>query len=264
MRKIVFFDIDGTITSEIDGSIPEDAALAIKEARKNGHLMFINSGRCLLNIEQRFKDIGFDGYSLGCGTNVFCDGKEIFYLRQNPEVISGIVKAARDNKLDISYESRDVLSYDKDYPLLYEEAISSFRKYTARGYDMIRDVADKNFSCDKFCAWYENIEQINEFRKVSDKYFEYIDREGNFAEFVPLGVSKATGMEMILKYYGLDLEDAIAIGDSNNDATMLSYVKHSVAMGNCFSEELLKSVSFVTKKSSEGGIRHALLHFGLI
>lgn len=34
MRKIAFFDIDGTLTSEIDGSVPEDAGAAIAQARK--------------------------------------------------------------------------------------------------------------------------------------------------------------------------------------------------------------------------------------
>ena len=33
-RKIAFFDIDGTLTSEVDGSIPESAKNAIREARK--------------------------------------------------------------------------------------------------------------------------------------------------------------------------------------------------------------------------------------
>ena len=46
-RKIAFFDIDGTLTSEIDGSVPADAASAIRQARNNGHLMFINTGRCM-------------------------------------------------------------------------------------------------------------------------------------------------------------------------------------------------------------------------
>ena len=46
MKKIAFFDIDGTLTSEIDGSIPESAVYAIRAARANGNLMFINT--CLL------------------------------------------------------------------------------------------------------------------------------------------------------------------------------------------------------------------------
>ena len=35
-RKIAFFDIDGTLTSEIDGSVPESAAAGIRRAREKG------------------------------------------------------------------------------------------------------------------------------------------------------------------------------------------------------------------------------------
>ena len=33
MKKIAFFDIDGTLTSEIDGSIPQSAASADKSVK---------------------------------------------------------------------------------------------------------------------------------------------------------------------------------------------------------------------------------------
>ena len=69
-RKIVFFDIDGTLTSEKDASIPESTVIAIQKARKNGHLMYINTGRCFQNVEKRFRDIGFDGFVCGCGTHI--------------------------------------------------------------------------------------------------------------------------------------------------------------------------------------------------
>ena len=71
MKKIAFFDIDGTLTSEIDGSLPKSAINAIRHARTFGHLMFINTGRCFQNVEPRFRRIGFDGYVCGCGTNIF-------------------------------------------------------------------------------------------------------------------------------------------------------------------------------------------------
>ena len=44
MKKIAFFDVDGTLTSEIDGSIPQSTIDAIREARAAGNLMFINTG----------------------------------------------------------------------------------------------------------------------------------------------------------------------------------------------------------------------------
>ena len=64
--------------------------------------------------------------------------------------------------------------------------------------------------------------------------------------------------------YHLDLDAAYAIGDSNNDLPMLTYVPNSVAMGNAEPESLKEKVAYVTKKSSEGGIAAALKHFGFI
>lgn len=66
-------------------------------------------------------------------------------------------------------------------------------------------------------VWYQTPDQLEEFRKVSDPYFTCIDRGGTFREFVPIGYSKATGIQYVLDYYHLDLDAAYAIGDSNND-----------------------------------------------
>ena len=57
-RKALFFDIDGTLFSEVNRNVPESAKQAVEKARKKGHLVFINSGRthCLIGpIEQLVK-----------------------------------------------------------------------------------------------------------------------------------------------------------------------------------------------------------------
>lgn len=86
MQKIAFFDIDGTLTSEIDGSIPQSAITAIRKARANGNLMFLNTGRCIQNVEPRFKEVGFDGFVCGCGTDIYCDGKNLLHVTQSHEI----------------------------------------------------------------------------------------------------------------------------------------------------------------------------------
>ena len=46
-RKILFFDIDGTLLSHRTLQIPESAKRAIRKAKENGHLIFINTGRTI-------------------------------------------------------------------------------------------------------------------------------------------------------------------------------------------------------------------------
>ena len=40
-RKLIFFDIDGTIIPEDTGVIPESTKEAIKKAKENGHLVLL-------------------------------------------------------------------------------------------------------------------------------------------------------------------------------------------------------------------------------
>ncbi len=227
MRKIAFFDIDGTLTSEIDESIPESTVSAIRTARANGHLMFINTGRCFQNVKQRFKDIGFDGYVCGCGTNIYCDGKEVLYKPQTHEMVRIILNAAMALNIDILFESKKEVAFDLSRPLKDPKAVCLHQDFLQRGYIMPAD-----FFSDKFVIWYKTPEQLECFRKTSDQYFKCIVHGGNFREFVPLGYSKATGLQFVLDYYNIEKNDALAFGDSNNDFTMLSYLPNSIAMGN--------------------------------
>lgn len=51
-RKALFFDIDGTLLSEVNRNVPESARKAVAGARAAGHLVFINSGRTYRRIAQ--------------------------------------------------------------------------------------------------------------------------------------------------------------------------------------------------------------------
>ncbi len=263
-RKIAFFDIDGTLTSEVDHAVPVDAAEAIAQARANGHLMFINTGRCFQNVEQRFRQVGWDGYVCGCGTNIYCGGRDTLYVPQTHGIIIQILEAARRTDVDILFEARAQVAFDLSRPLRHPGAVRQYQAFLDRHYHMPEDLENPNFFADKFVIWYQEEPQLSAFRQVSDQWFDCIDRGGTFREFVPHGFSKATGIQHVLDYYGLQLEDAYALGDSNNDLSMLSYVPHSIAMGNASPASLCEQVEYVTARASEGGVRQALAHYHFI
>jgi len=66
-------------------------------------------------------------------------------------------------------------------------------------------------------------------------------------------VSKAGGIAVLLKHYGLRVEDALSFGDSYNDIPMLEYTGQSVAMGNA-PESVKQAAKAVTLTSDEDGI----------
>lgn len=268
MKKIAFFDIDGTITSEKDGRIPESVINAVRQARENGNLMFINTGRVLSYLEPRFREMGFNGFVCGCGTNIYAEENgeitELLHAVQTHEMAVKIFTQARKFRCDLLFEQKHRLCFDPVHPVITKEARKMHDEFISLGMDLKCDIESRDFIFDKFVIWFENSDDIAEFCKVSDEYFDCIDRGGKFREFVPAGFSKASGIEFLLERYGLSKEDAYAFGDSNNDLPMLSYVPHSVAMGNAKPQSLFELVSYVTDKASEDGIEKALRHFKFI
>ncbi len=262
--KIAFFDIDGTLTSEVDGTLPDSAVMAIRKARTAGNLMFINTGRCFQNVEPRFLEIGFDGIVCGCGTNIYYHGKELLHVFQRHERVMEILNQARLTGVDILFESKTEVIFDLSRGLKSPAAKKLYQEFKSLHYDMSHALEAEDYTCDKFVIWYENGRQRADFCGVSDKYFQCIDRGNNFLEFVPHGYSKATGIQYLVDAFKLNPDDAYAFGDSNNDLPMLEYVKNSIAMGNSEPASLKEQVSYVTDNAGSDGIAKALKHFHFI
>ena len=65
-RAALFFDIDGTVLSEITKEIPASTVDALKRAHDAGHFLFINTGRTYCSVPVELKKLPFDGYLCGC------------------------------------------------------------------------------------------------------------------------------------------------------------------------------------------------------
>lgn len=83
--------------------------------------------------------------------------------------------------------------------------------------------------------------------------FEVTSSHPYNVELNPLGVSKATGLHTVGQLLGIDVAQMIAVGDSENDATMLQAVGLGVAMGNA--DETIRALArAVTLTNKEHGV----------
>ncbi len=83
------------------------------------------------------------------------------------------------------------------------------------------------------------------------------------ADVVEQESSKAKGLLRLCGYYGIDIKDTIAFGDSMNDYEILCEAGIGIAMGNSIDE--LKAVAdYVTDDIDKDGIWKACRHFRLI
>ncbi|MCD7938477.1 MAG: HAD-IIB family hydrolase, partial [Tannerellaceae bacterium] len=84
-----------------------------------------------------------------------------------------------------------------------------------------------------------------------------------FTDVVPAGGSKKIGIQKMLDYYNLTVEEIMAFGDGGNDMEMLTYAGTGVAMGNA-DDNVKRIADYVTDSVDENGIRNALKHFGVL
>lgn len=261
-RKMIFFDIDGTIVDEETKAIPKRTIKAIRKARENGHLVFINTGRTYFNIPENIRKIGFDGYVLGCGTRIYFNGQPLLKKSISHEKCVEIVKKLRECRIDALLEGSDNVFFDQTKEATGELARLKSNFYS-QGYDVTKSWDEPNIVFDKFITWTNKNSDFEKFYSFISNDFDYIDRGKNFGEIVIKGYSKATGIKFLQDYLDIPLEDCYAIGDSTNDLPMLKYVPNSIAMGNSTSI-LFDLVSFVTKDIMDGGIEHALSYYNII
>lgn len=258
-KKIIFFDIDGTLLSETTKTIPESAVEAIHRAQKNGHLAVVNTGRTAVLLEKEILDIGFDGYICGCGTKIWYQGETLFHKSVDTAQVPHIVDVLRRCKIDGILEGDKNLFFDKKENMWTEE----WTNFESRFDGIAKSWDSAKISMDKLYTLTNPQSSLEEFKQELGTIFDFIDRERGFYELVPKGCTKASGIKGLLDYLGMELKDTFSIGDSNNDLPMLDYTAVSIAMG-AHSQGIHDRVDYITKTVEEDGIYHALSHYALI
>ena len=260
---MIFLDIDGTIiTQDLRHYLPPSTVEAIKKARANGHLVFVNTGRVHANIEDIIRNIGFDGFVCGCGTGIYYENEIIFRNKLEKSLCREIALLCRECNVFAIFEEDGFTTVDSMVtPNEYGREILKYFELMGQG--IRKSIDTEEFVFDKFAMWYNEDSNFNKLYDRLIKDFDYIDRGLQMAEIVPKGYSKATGIQFLCEYFHIPLENCYAVGDSSNDLSMLSYVPNSIAMGNS-SEEVFPVVSFVTKDIEEDGIQYAFSHYGII
>ncbi len=76
-------------------------------------------------------------------------------------------------------------------------------------------------------------------------------------EVVPLGISKATGVEEVARPYEITAEDVVAFGDMPNDIPLLRWAGLGVAMGNAH-PEAIEAANEVTATNTDDGVARVL------
>lgn len=278
-KKIIFLDVDGTLCNDY-GLVPESAALAVKKARENGHLVYLCTGRSKAEIYDFILDIGFDGIIGAGGGFIEVYGKMLFHKKVSSQNVAHLVDFFNKNNVNFYIESNGGLYASKNLIPQLERCIygdiendpeakskkennpNHFIDALIVGEDLCRD--DVNKAC------FLEPEDIlfDEIKKEFESEFEVIhctvpifgDNSGELG--VP-GVHKATAIEELLNHLNIDKSQTIAFGDGLNDIEMFNYCTLGIAMGNA--KQGLKDIAHeITDTHDEGGIYNSFKKHGII
>lgn len=84
-----------------------------------------------------------------------------------------------------------------------------------------------------------------------------------FLDINPLGTSKGLAVKEMIQHYDFDASKTLAIGDQENDVSMIEAVGTFVAMGNAVDHVKMKA-HHVTRTNNDDGVAHILEKLGII
>ena len=258
MYKVVFFDVDGTLLSEIDRSIPQSTKEAIHQLINKGIKVVVATGRPYSLCEE-FVSMGVDTIISANGALIKCDGNVIYKSVLSTETVRDVTEFAALNGQSVSYFTEafvmNGIGLDNKRVMEALKETLSITQYPLK----MSSMAEEVYCICLYADGSESQKYMVNFPKL--RFIRFHRYVMNVLE--ETDVSKSTAIKKVLDYLEIDKSEAIAFGDGGNDLDMLEYVGLGIAMGNA-EDRLKQKANFVTRRASEGGISYALKIFGVI
>ena len=271
--KLIFLDVDGTLTLPGGYEPPESALRAVKRARELGHKVFLCSGRNYGMLKPLMK-YGFDGCIASCGGYVCADNKVLYDYPMPEELKNRLITLLRENGASLSIESRDY-SFNDDIALKYlkRDGIRDTHLYSmikavwvdlgarpAEEYDG-RPIYKIVLTCDGEDRLIPARNELGD--ELNFIVHDFSVEDCVFSEIISRDFNKGRGVCIIAEALGYDLADTIGFGDSSLDVNMIDVVETGVCMSNG-SEYLKEQSDLICPSVYEDGIEWAFRELGLI
>lgn len=260
--KAIFLDIDGTILDANAGM--EDISIktkyAISQLQKNGHKVFLCSGRHMPIINKEILKPNYDGYVLANGAFSYCDGEVVDEVIFDFETVQNIIDICKKN---------NIIYYFEDFNYTYTTDLKDARHLKFVDDWNVPDsfVEEKNLKEKHINIGMLVFSEISDYQKVnnviSDKLNLVLHNNSLSCDINLKNIDKSYGIKQIIKKLGIDVKDTIAFGDGLNDVEMLSFVNEGVAMANAC-KKLKEVAKYHTLSVLDDGVYDYLVKINLI
>lgn len=274
--KLIFLDIDGTLTVPGENVPPQSAVRAIREAQAAGHKVFLSTGRNPAMLAPLLP-YGFDGVIACAGGRVICGGEVLFDCPMTNEARDTALQALHESGVFCTIEAADATWGDANLSdFLADQGadgsanseIERWRKALSENLGIRPMETYDGSPIYKIVIMCLHAEQLDGARALLEKDFQFVmqvlaEHGCVNGELVNRQFNKGRGVEIIAQHLGVPLADTIGFGDSMNDIEMLQTTGVSVCMGN--GAQPVKDVSdMVCPPVTENGLARAFKDLGLI
>ena len=241
-RKLIFLDIDGTLTPAGSNTPPESAMRAIRLAQANGHRVFLCTGRNPAMLAPVLA-LGFEGAVASAGGYVFAGDKVLFDCPMSQEELDTGMRLLRENGVFRTIEAKDATWGDEDlgeFLARAEEGNSElirWRKALAERLNILPMSQYDGRPVYKIVFMCKEASQLEPARAALEKDYNFVVQDVAAhhclnGELINRKFDKGRGVKIVAKAFDTDISDTIGIGDSMNDLEMIETVGCSVCMDN--------------------------------
>jgi hypothetical protein len=272
-RKLIFLDIDGTLTPAGSNHPPESAMRAVRRAQEKGHRVFLCTGRNPAMLAPVLA-LGFDGAVAGAGGYVFTKDKVLFDCPMKQEEFETGMRLLKENGVFRTIEARDATWGDEDLGDFLAQAgdgnseLVRWRKALAEQLNILPMSEYDGSPIYKIVFMCREAKQLEPARAALEKDYNFIVQDIAAhnclnGELINRKFDKGRGVRIVAEEFNIPLEDTIGFGDSMNDLEMIETVGYSVCMDNG-SPALKAKSDLVCPAVEEDGLYKAFEQLGLL
>ncbi len=272
MYKLVAIDLDGTLLNS-DKEISSRNAKAISLAIEKGVKIVICSGRVYSGARLYAKQVGAVDPIIACNGAIISesiDGKVIYSNNLSTEACLKIIDICHKNNIYYHVYAEDTMLTEKlgFTSLKYFEKnktlpIKDRVKIEVVG-DMVTKIKSLQGKVLKLVIVNDDLELLKRTRNEMEQIASVDVMSSNYDNFevVNKGVNKGVALKKLSVLLDIPPEEMIAIGDNENDISMLDYAGLGIAMEN--GEDCAKDAAqYITASNDESGVAQAIEKFVL-
>lgn len=265
--KIAAFDMDGTLLDS-NKQIRPDSLEAMTRAKALGKVMCLSTGRNLAELDVYRRQLPMVQYLMCVSGAIIVDNntEEIVFSKSiDKQTALELFKVSNESDVVIHIHSDKSRFQKQDLDRLKDYGMGQYRDLFATvstfHTNLYEDYLKNEYPIYKFNFYCKDVaERSRVEEKIKNLPITMCYAEGKSLECSPLGISKASGLEFLCKHLGFKLDEAIAVGDAENDIEILRAAGLGVAMGNA-KEPVLKLADTVVADCDNGGIKEVIDRF---